>query len=212
MDAVADWTTRIAERVAPDEADFAAEVGRAYASGGKSRAALFPRPGAEPGGFGPADLVGDLPVILRALADSAESLRHLLATKELGNVVAIVTLAVAARQSRSGARKQDGGGRTAGKGDGGTGNGGKVNRENPDIRPPDGAAKELAGGGGGSGTGSAAPEAKALESAHRELADRLANDGILRPHAELIAYRLLLEFLSDPGGGEEFLRRLRGEP
>ncbi|MGI5200649.1 hypothetical protein ACQEU6_03470 [Spirillospora sp. CA-108201] len=100
MDAVAEWAMRIAERVAPDEVDFAAEVGRAYASGGKARAALFPRPGAEPGGFGPATMIGDLPVVLRALADSAESLRHLLATRELGNIVAIVTLAVAARRGR----------------------------------------------------------------------------------------------------------------
>lgn len=207
MDAVAEWAMRIAERVAPDEVDFAAEVGRAYASGGKARAALFPRPGAEPGGFGPATMIGDLPVVLRALADSAESLRHLLATRELGNIVAIVTLAVAARQGRSGARKPDGGDHEEKKREGNFPNGGKVNRENPEIRPPEGAPKEVPEGGGRT-----APETKALDSAHRQLTDRLVNDGMPRPRAELKAYELLLELLSDPGGGEEFLRRLHGEP
>ncbi|MGI5327702.1 hypothetical protein [Actinomadura nitritigenes] len=208
MDAVADWATRIAERVAPDEADFAAEVGTAYAAGGRARAALFPRPGAEPGGFGPATVLGDLPVILRALGDSAESLRHLLATKELGNVVAIVTLAVAARQGRSAARKAGGGDPSEGKPGGVPCNGEKVNRENPDIGLSSGGpAEEVASGGSGT-----APEAGALESAHRQLWEQLVNGGMPPARAEMIAYELLLELLSDSGGGEEFLRRLKGEP
>ncbi|MGI5200648.1 hypothetical protein ACQEU6_03465 [Spirillospora sp. CA-108201] len=44
------------------------------------------------------------------------------------------------------------------------------------------------------------------------MTDRLVNDGMPRPRAELKAYELLLELLSDPGGGEEFLRGLNGEP
>jgi hypothetical protein len=101
MDVVAGWAVRIATRVVPDELDFAAEVGQAYAAGGKARSDLFPRPGAEPGGFGVTAMTEELPVILQALADAAGTLRDLLATKELGNVVALVGLVVALRRGKS---------------------------------------------------------------------------------------------------------------
>ncbi|WP_067451039.1 hypothetical protein [Actinomadura macra] len=213
MDDVADWTVKIAERVAPNEIDFAAEVGQAYASGGKARAALFPRPGAEPGGFGLTALAGDLPVILRALADSVESLRPLLASRELGNIVAIVTLGVAMRRRKPDDRKTDDGNQSDKK----QGNG---------IQPADGAIVEKpdtsgrakpvaapgdASHGSHSTAGGAGPEMAALESAVQQLRERLENDGMPHQQAELYAYELLSMLLSDPEGGEGYLRRLRGE-
>jgi hypothetical protein len=173
MDLVGGWALKIAKRVAPEESDFAAEVGQAYASGGKARAALFPRPGAEPGGWGLTALIGDLPVILRALADYAESLRYLLGTPQLANIVALVGLGVAMRRPKSGDREPDSG-------------------NDPDERPEE-------------------SERVALESTVRQLRDRLENDGMPRPRAELVAYELLDELLSDPAGAAEFLNALRGE-
>ncbi|GAA1897467.1 hypothetical protein [Actinomadura bangladeshensis] len=173
MDLVGGWALKIAKRVAPEEADFAAEVGQAFASGGRARAALFPRPGAEPGGWGPTALIGDLPVILRALADCAESLRYLLGTPQLANIVAIVSLGVAMRRPKSGDREPDA-------------------ENDSDERPGD-------------------PETVALHSAVEQLRGRLANDGMPRPRAELVAYELLDELLSDPAAASEFLRALKGE-
>ncbi|GAA4622703.1 hypothetical protein GCM10023196_015970 [Actinoallomurus vinaceus] len=101
MNTAAEWSERIARRVTPDEVDFAADVGEAYAAGAASRAALFDRPGAEPGGFGLASAIGELPLILAALADTGRILRHALATQELGNAVAIASLWVSLRGTRT---------------------------------------------------------------------------------------------------------------
>ncbi|MFI0410431.1 hypothetical protein [Actinomadura sp. 3N508] len=204
MDVVAGWTMKIATRVTPNEADFATEVGEAYAAGGRARAGLFPRPGAEPGGFALTALIGELPVILRALADSAESLRQLLGSRELRNAVAIVSLAVAARGQKSGDRKTDAGNDPDTKGDG------------DGIRPEE---KSISGDSGAGAVAveaaretASAPEAVLLESAHRQLRERLARDGMPQLRAELVAYELLDELLSAPDGAEEFLRELTSEP
>ncbi len=97
MDVVAEWSERIARRVTPDEIDFAADVGGAYAAGGASRRRLFSRAGAEPGGFGLASAVGELPVVLGALAATARALRHLLGTQSLNNALAIAALLISLR-------------------------------------------------------------------------------------------------------------------
>ena len=88
---------RIAQRVAPEEADFAAEVGAAYAAGGQARKDLLPRPGVQPGAFGPGALAADLPLILGGLADSARVLLALLGSPYLSNALAAGTLLVAFR-------------------------------------------------------------------------------------------------------------------
>lgn len=102
MDVVERWSVRIAQRVAPAEADFAAEVGAAYAAGGKAREELWPRPGVQPGAFGPGTLGAYLPVILRAVADAGNALLALLGSSFLGNGLAAGSLMVALRGARRG--------------------------------------------------------------------------------------------------------------
>jgi hypothetical protein len=91
------WTSR----VAPAEADFAAEVGAAYASGGKARQELWPRASVQPGAFGPGTLGAYLPVFLRAVADAGGALLALLGSSYLSNGLAIGSLMVALRAGRS---------------------------------------------------------------------------------------------------------------
>ncbi|MEV5750655.1 hypothetical protein AB0L00_22775 [Actinoallomurus sp. NPDC052308] len=100
MDTVAEWAERIARRVAPDEIDFAADVGEAYAAGDGARRALFDRPGTEPGGFGPGSAAGELPVVLAALADTGRFIVHALSTQDVGNLVAVASLLVSLRGAR----------------------------------------------------------------------------------------------------------------
>jgi hypothetical protein len=97
VDVVERWSERIAQRVAPEEADFAAEVGVAYAAGGQARKDLLPRPGVQPGAFGPGAYAADLPLILRGLADAANMLLALLRSPYLSNTVAAASLLVAFR-------------------------------------------------------------------------------------------------------------------
>lgn len=97
MDVVQRWSERIALRVAPEEADFAAEVGAAYAAGGQSRKDLLPRPGVQPGAFGPGAFAADLPLILRGLADAADMLLALLGSSYLSNALAAGSLLAAFR-------------------------------------------------------------------------------------------------------------------
>lgn len=97
MDVVERWSERIAQRTAPDEADFAAEVGVAYAAGGQARKDLRPRPGVQPGAFGPGAFAADLPLILRGLADAANVLVVFLRSPYLSNALAAGSLLVAFR-------------------------------------------------------------------------------------------------------------------
>jgi hypothetical protein len=97
VDVVERWSERIAQRVAPEEADFAAEVGVAYAAGGQARKDLLPRPGVQPGAFGPGAYAADLPLILRGLADAANTLLALLRSPYLSNALAAGSLLVAFR-------------------------------------------------------------------------------------------------------------------
>lgn len=97
VDVVERWSERIAQRVAPEEADFAAEVGVAYAAGGQARKDLLPRPSVQPGAFGPGAHAADLPLILRGLADAASMLLALLRSPYLANALAVGSLLVAFR-------------------------------------------------------------------------------------------------------------------
>ena len=97
VDVVERWSERIARRVVPEEADFAAEVGVAYAAGGQARRDLLPRPGVQPGAFGPGAYAADLPVILRGLADAANVLLSVLRSPYLSNALAAGSLLVAFR-------------------------------------------------------------------------------------------------------------------
>lgn len=100
MDVVQRWSERIAQRVAPEEADFAAEVGVAYAAGGQARKELLPRPGTQPGAFGPGANAADLPLILQGLADAASALLAFLRSPYLANALAAAGLLMAFRADR----------------------------------------------------------------------------------------------------------------
>lgn len=97
VDVVQRWSVRIAQRVAPKEVDFAAEVGAAYAAGGQARKDLLPRPGVQPGAFGPGAVAADLPMILRGLADAANMLVAFLGSSYFSNAVAAGSLLLAFR-------------------------------------------------------------------------------------------------------------------
>jgi hypothetical protein len=97
VDVVERWSERIAQRVAPDEADFAAEVGVAYAAGGQARKDLLPRSSTQPGAFGPGANAADLPLILQGLADTASALLAFLRSPFLSNALAAAGLLVAFR-------------------------------------------------------------------------------------------------------------------
>lgn len=109
MEVVQRWSERIAQRVAPAEADFATEVGVAYAAGGRERKELLPRPSVQPGAFGPGTLAAELPVILRALADARDALLALLGSSYASNVLAAGSLIVALRAGRGDAEAQEAG-------------------------------------------------------------------------------------------------------
>lgn len=97
VDVVQRWSERVARRVAPAEADFAAEVGAAYAAGGQVRKNLMPRSNVQPGAFGPGTFAADLPLILRALAHAGNVLLALLRSAYLNNALAAGSLLVALR-------------------------------------------------------------------------------------------------------------------
>lgn len=97
VDVVQHWSERIAQRVAPEEVDFAAEVGVAYAAGGQTRKDLLPRPSTQPGAFGPGADAAYLPLILQGLADAASALLAFLRSPYLSNALAAASLLVAFR-------------------------------------------------------------------------------------------------------------------
>ncbi|MEV0400100.1 hypothetical protein [Actinoallomurus sp. NPDC050550] len=211
MNTVAEWSERIARRVTPDEVDFAADVGEAYAAGGGSRAALFDRPGAEPGGFGLVSAIGELPVILAALADTGRVLRHALATQELGNAVAVASLWVSLRGARTPPTVPED--TKAGPGD--------ARAVSGDARAMSGDTRAVSGDMRAmSGDVQAMPDdaqvtpaddaRTALTRAYAELRDRLRSLGFPPERAERLARELLEELLADAVSAEDFIRRLDG--
>ncbi len=100
MDIVERWSERIAQRVSPDEIDFAAAVGAAYAEGGRARENLFARKGVQPGAFGPGASAADLPAILHALAGARTAIMTLLRGPYVSDALIAGTLLTVARRDR----------------------------------------------------------------------------------------------------------------
>jgi hypothetical protein len=183
VDVVQRWSVRIAQRVAPAEADFAAEVGTAYAAGGRERKDLLPRPGTQPGAFGPSIYVLELPLILRALADAGTVLLALLGSSYVGNSLAAGMLFVAVR---------------AGHGDG----------HAPEPERP--AAPAAAGSE--PPTALPASERQAVELAFASLRDRLEAAGFPRERANRLAWELLEELLTNAAEAAVFVDALAAMP
>ena len=95
MDVVERWSERIAQRFAPEEIDFAAEVGKAYATGGQARKDLLPRHNVQPGAFGAGAFATELPWVLQALDQASKALIAVLRSQYLGNALAAGSLLVA---------------------------------------------------------------------------------------------------------------------
>jgi hypothetical protein len=183
VDVVQRWSVRIAQRVAPAEADFAAEVGSAYAAGGQERKDLLPRPGAQPGAFGPGIYALELPLILRALADAGKALMSLLGSTYLNNALAAAALLVAVRASH--------------------GDGHASEPERP-------AAPATAGPE--PPTALPASEGQAVELAFASLRDRLEAAGFPRERADKLAWELLGELLTNAAEAAVFVDTLAAVP
>jgi len=183
VDVVGRWSERIAQRVAPEEADFAAEVGVAYAAGGQARKDLLPRPGVQPGAFGPGAYAADLPLILRGLADAASVLLASLRSPYLSNSLAAGSLLVALRTEHHHEQATQAGrpaSRTAAE---------------PEPLPT-----------------SPVSERQALELAFESLRDRLAAAGFDQARASRLAYQLLEELLTDTAEAALFVDALAAVP
>ena len=182
MDIVESWSRRIAQRVTPSEVDFAAEVGLAYAAGGQARQNLLPRPGAQPGAFGPDNFAVELPLIFRAMADAGNTLLWLLRSPYLGNGLAAGGVLVALRAGRDGDRPAEP----------------EQSAAQPALRPDPPAPP--------------AGEKQAIELAFASLRDRLVAAGFPRQRADLLAYELLEELLTDAAQAALFLDALAAVP
>jgi hypothetical protein len=183
VDVVQRWSERIAKRVAPAEADFAADVGVKYAEGGSARKGLLPRSSAQPGAFGPGSSLADLPLILRALADAGNWLLWLLRSPDLSNALAAGSLLIALRADR--------------------GHGQASEPERPPARtatvpesPPPPTVSER----------------QAVELALASLRDRLASAGFPRERAGQLARELLEELLTDAADAALFVDALTAVP
>jgi hypothetical protein len=183
VDVVQRWSLRVAQRVAPAEADFAAEVGVAYAAGGQAREDLVPRPSVQPGAFGPGIYAAELPLILRALADAGGAVLSLLASTYLGNALAAASLLVALRVGHGHAQASE--------------------PERPAARAETGPEPPPA---------LPLSERKAVELAFKSLRDRLAAAGFSQKRADRLAYELLEELLTDAAEAALFVEALTAEP
>jgi hypothetical protein len=176
------WSQRVAERVAPEEIDFAAEVGVAYAAGGRARKDLQ-RVSVQPGAFGPGTYAVDLPLVLQALADAGEALLFLLRSPYFSNAVAAGSLLVALRAGRH------------------------QHVPEPGQPAPSATAAPLL-----SDAAPPTSERQALEFAFSSLRDRLTAAGIARDRADGVAYELLDELLKDAAGAGTFVEALSAVP
>ncbi|WP_143664982.1 hypothetical protein [Streptomyces sp. TLI_55] len=92
---------QLARWAAPDETVLAAQITRAYATGGRARRELFRTSGHAPGGFG-GGIVTLLPELLDALAYAADAVKAALASQEFANTVSAAALLVSLRSQRTG--------------------------------------------------------------------------------------------------------------
>jgi hypothetical protein len=182
VDVVQRWSERIARRIAPEEADFAAEVGMAYAAGGQARKDLLPHPGVQPGAFGPGAYAADLPLILRGLADAANILLALLRSPYLNNALAAGSLLVAFRADHHHKQATEG--------------------DRPAVRPAQPEPQPAP----------PLSERQTLESAFESLRDRLASAGFDQARAGHLAYDLLEELLTDTAEAALFVDALAAVP
>ena len=182
MDIVQRWSERIALRVAPEEADFAAEVGAAYAAGGQARKDLFPRPGVQPGAFGPGAYAADLPMILRGLADAAKMLLALLSSSYLSNALAAAGLLLAFRADHRHEQVPE--------------------RSRRGVRVAELASEPVP----------PVSERQALELAFASLRERLTAVGFDHARADQLSYELLEELLTDAAEAAQFVEALASVP
>lgn len=187
MDIAGQWAERIARRFTPAEADFAAEVGMAYAAGGSRRKDLFPGYDAQPGAFGPGSLASDLPMILNALAQAGTVLRSLLGSAYVANALTAAGLVVALRQGREH--------RTSGE-----------PGEQAGSPPADGSSPPL------TVPSPPASEREAVEQSFAALRGRLTAAGFDQARADELAYGLLEELLSDAASASLFIDALTAVP
>jgi hypothetical protein len=203
---VAYWARLIAERVAPLEADSAAEVGAAYVAGGDRRRELFERRGGLPGAFGLGGLAGELPHILRALDQSCDALLALLGSSAVGNAIQLATLRIAVRTLHA---TQEGGHGLEGSRPPGARLGtrnvtGTCGGRSPGLSPA-GVAERDAG-----------PNARQLvESAFEMVNGGLTAQGVRPEEAAEMARGVLESFLADTAaaaGAAEFVAALAAAP
>jgi hypothetical protein len=184
MDVAGVWAERIARRFTPAEASFAAEVGMAYAAGGRRRAELLPGHSVQPGAFGPGGWA-ELPVILQALASVGPVLKAFVGSPQVANVLAAASLLTALRQGRPAESPQEPG-------------------QPAQVRLPAGPA--------GAAPAPAGNERRAVRQAFLALRERLKAAGFDQVRADELAYGLLEELLSDTASAAVFLDSLTAVP
>lgn len=183
MDVVQRWSERLARRVVPAEADFAADVGAAYAAGGQARKNLMPRPSVQPGAFGPGTFAADLPLILQALAHAGDVLLALLRSAYLSNALAAGSLLVALRAAHGHGQEPETSQAAA----------------SPGARPEPPQAVPV-------------NERRAVEQAFGSLCRDLTSAGFTPERAGQIAYELLEELVADAADAAIFVDALSAEP
>jgi hypothetical protein len=198
------WSQRVACRVAPLEVDCAAEVGVAYAAGGRARRDLFEGSDVPPGAFGAGELAEALPLIIRSLAQAGDAISAMLSSAYLSNGLAAASLLVALKEhraARSAASKRNtdaGGSQTV---EAGTGSAPGVGFPGaPGLSQP--AGHQLS-------------ERELVDQAFGTLGERLRSAGFAAEQADQIAFDLLVEFLTDAAAAadaDRFIAALSAVP
>lgn len=78
------WATRLAEAVAPDEADLAPDIAAVFVAGGKGRAELFRTSAAVPGGFDAGAVLAIFPFVLSAVTAAGPAIQAFLGSGVTG--------------------------------------------------------------------------------------------------------------------------------
>ncbi|MEV5408931.1 M48 family metalloprotease [Thermopolyspora sp. NPDC052614] len=221
MDAVAVWSRRLAEQLAPAEAASAERVGAAYVSGGRRRRDLMRSTAAEPGGFGGAG-AAELPIILDALRVVSGDLLGLLGNHPLAGVIALLAMRAAARGTPPDPVRWVDQGPAPAYGQGGPapGAGPQAHPGSEPAHGPDPASAQASGHGFEQAQAPApasdpAASAPALDQAIAGLRERLRAHGVAPERAEALTYdtlKLVFRQDRDPAEIDAFLRALAGSP